>query len=455
MQTVLRALLLCCALPLFAVDLGDLLRGARERDLECKRLSLGLENAGISMARAKAGRGMQFALDSSGVMLTQELGPFADYDDTYVSTGNGLSFSLGEPLNTRFGVSVPLSWSTGTDTTSGGVRTGAGVSVTQPINPLLGWTPHAAEDMALRGAREKAQMELRSRESALKREVVSGVRTLVALEQRLFDAEASSRDARAELEKTRALQTYGEGSYAIRRLEGTLAGLEKEKAQTSAEMDLRRAALERKTGASLDGSRLSASLTLGEPRPVSSFTAEPAANQAVYLAGLAVDLAAERSKEEGFKDLPVLSVRGGYNFYTVYLKDVLYWYHYPAVSLSVSWKVFDNGTSRLDAESLRNELAMARIGFQEAEEAFRASWAEIVLSARDMETRRDRFLEQKALQELELAEKLDAFREGIATGLDVEQTRTRMQRLSFDDLLLRCDEWLLSLQAEALNPAVH
>jgi hypothetical protein len=39
------------------------------------------------------------------------------------------------------------------------------------------------------------------------------------------------------------------------------------------------------------------------------------------------------------------------------------------------------------------------------------------------------------------------------TELEAEQARTRLARLAYDGLLLRCDEWLLSVQAEALSLA--
>lgn len=454
MRRVLRILLLFAATPLFSVDLADLFRGAGERDLELKRISLSLENMGIAQARAQAGRGMQLSLDSSGLTFTQELGSDDSLDDSYIAATSGVTLSLGEPFHTRLGVTIPASYSTSA-TSDGGLRTGAGASITQPINPLLGWTPHAAEDKALRNAREKAVLERKAREAALKREIVGGLRSLAALEQRLFDADASARDLRAELDRTRALQTYEDGSYAMRKLEGALIRLEKEKAQASAEMELRRGNLERKTGVSFGGSPVASALTIGEPQPVEDLEVEPGSNQAVYLAGLNADLASERVKEEGFKDLPTLSVRGGYTFNTILLRDVLTWYHFPSVSVSLSWKIFDNGLSRLNAEALENELAMARIGLQAAEEEYRSARAEILLAAKDLRRRKDLLEEQKALQELELREKTAAFQKGIATEADAGQARTRLDRLSFDELLLRCDAWLLSIQAEALNLAGH
>ncbi len=429
--------LLFQSMSLAAVDFSDLLNSALERDLQLQRLALALENEELKLKQDKAARGATVTLAVEGnnaLSYKRDFDPASGENPTSVELEPTLTAGLGAPLYTAISLTAPVSYDFEREPALN-FKPG----ITQPLNPLLGWTPVAAANLEIENSIEKARIAILNRRIAVQKEVLSYLKSLTEEQQSLVEIESRIRVSREELIRRQKLYQSREEGYAFQKLLYEIQNFEEERELTLNKIETLEFLLAQQLGDLPDVNFIvpefipATELILPEEQ-------DAGFNAAVFENRRAALLTEERIVEQRFDTRPELSVSASFDWQDKEL----------SLSFGVSRQIFDSGRKKLARqEELRNH-DMALLAIKEALLEFKTYLASLKLSALELEKQKKSLEAQVGLANLKLAENRVLFKNGFVGKSELLQAEWERQDLDFAVLILKLDRLLLNLDARAL-----
>lgn len=430
-------ILLLQSMSLTAVDLTDLLNRALERDLHLQRLGLALENQELKLIQEKADRGATVTLAAEGnnaLSYKHDFDPARGENHASVELGPTLTAELGAPLYTTVSLTAPVSYDFEREP-SLNFKPG----VTQPLNPLLGWTPVAAANLEIQNSIEKARITIMNRRIAVQVEVLSHLKSLVQEQQNLVEHESRIRVSREELIRRQKLYQSREEGYAFQKLLYEISDFEEERELTLNKIETLKFLLAQQLGELQDVNFIvpefipAMEIILPEEQDADF-------NAAVFENRRAVLLTEERIREQRFDTRPELSVGASFDWQDKQL----------SLSFGVSQEIFDSRRKKLAREEEQRNHDMALIALQEVLLKFRVDLAALKLSALELEKQKKSLEAQVRLANLKLGEKRILFKNSVVGRSELLQAEWEREDLDFTVLILKLDRLILNLDARAL-----
>lgn len=454
-----------------AQDIETLWEGALETDSQLKMLDLTLKNRRLSVERSNLPERFSLTLGTgkSGLVISQTLG---DAPATAISIDPTVSVTLGESLETSASAGAGISFSSSTES-DGSVKTSflvlPTVSVSQPLNPLLGLEPSEEVDrLSDYQTIKQAEINVAARGYAVRKSVVSALRSVVSLSKSV-EEHARALDAAVEgLQNAVKLETYGPESADFRKLELAVNAARRKSELIDAQYDKALADLERVTG--LDVDELPASVPDADLRVPADADVDRSAD--VFLARLGLQRSEAQLAELERPHIPQYSVGVSYaasqppgksvrhtvggsisaGFKNVTMSgSVSTDITAPSVggTVKISWSLPDKRRESIDIESARNSVASAEIQLESTISNVRRTFEGFQYSVLELSHRRQTLQDDMELAELQLQEKRDQLEQGVIAESVLEEAQWNLEKLKVDELLLDLDELLLSLDIGA------
>lgn len=456
MKNIYMIILLFQSMSITAVDLSDLLNRALEQDLQLQRLALALENQELKLKQEKAARGATVTLAAegkNGLSYIYDFDPATDENPTSVELGPTLTAGLGAPLYTTISLTAPVTYDF-ERAPSLNFKPG----ITQPLNPLLGWTPLAAANLEIQNSIEKARITIMKRRIAVQREVLSRLKSLTDEQQSLVEIKSRIRVSREELIRRQKLYLSREEGYTIQKLLYEIRNFEEERELTLSKIETLKFLLVQQVGElpwdeanwdgapgnSPSGDNSSVNFIAPEFIPATELILpvekDAGFNAVVFESRRAALLTEERIREQRFDNRPELSVGVSFDWQ----------YKQLSLSFGVSQEIFDSGRKKLAREEKLRNHDMALLALQEAVLKFRTDLALLKLSALELEKQKNSIYAQVRLANLKLDENRVLFKNGVVGRSELLQAEWEREDLDFAVLILMLDRLILNLDARAL-----
>ena len=422
-------------------NLGEILNRAVENDLELKRLTLNLENLNLRAKREGAARGFSLSLGTAAagsnlLSYSHDFEPQAGQDADQLGFGLSLSGDLGDPLYSRINMELPVSYGFGGD-----AEVNIKVSVVQPLNPLLGWTPHGAEDLETYNMIEEAFLAVISREIAVKGEILAGIRSLYNLGLQELEVEYQSGILLEEINLRETLFRLNEESYAYRKMYFDLKNLEQDREIVSRKIDRQLDLLAERIG---EG-RFSLPEEIPEVELILPALARAEINPEVYRAKNELRLGRARVQEQRYERFPELSLGSSYDWTDKKL----------SFSLGFSLTLLDSGLRKITRMELEKDVEMSSLSLREARSRYRESLAELQISILELGVLEQRYREEEGLAALKLREIEEGLERGLADKSELLEAEWDKERLKLETKTLKLEKLLLSLEIESLLAAAR
>jgi len=437
MKKIAGIIILFQSMSLAAFDLSDLLNRALERDLQLQRLELALKNQEFTLKQEKAGRGATVTLAAEGnnaLSYKRDFDPARGENPASVELGPSLIAGLGAPLYTTISLTAPVTYDF-ERTPSLNFKPG----ITQPLNPLLGWTPVAAENLEIENSIEKARITIMNRRIAVKKEVLSRLKSLTEEQQSLVEIESRIRVNREELIRRQKLYQSREEGYAFQKLLYEISNFEEERKLTINKIETLKFLLAQQAGEFPDVNFIAPEF-IPATALILPVEKDTGFNAAVFEGRLTVLLTEERIREQRFDNRPELAVGASFDWQDKQL----------SLSFGVSQQIFDSGRKKLAREAERRNHAIALLALQEALLEFRTDLASLKLSALELEKQKKSLEAQVRLANLKLGENRVLFKNGVVGRSELLQAEWEREDLNFAVLILKLDRLILNLDARAL-----
>ncbi|MBA7660432.1 hypothetical protein ES703_68434 [subsurface metagenome] len=427
--------------PAFSGALPDILKKAVENDLELKRLTLSLENLNLRVKRERAARGFSLSLGSTAagsniLSYTHNFEPSAGKAEDELGFRLFLSGNMGDPLCSRIDLDVPITYGF-----RGDAQASLKTSLAQPLNPLLGLSPHGAEELETSNLIEEAFLAVISREIEVKREILQRIRSLYSLKLQELETEYESSVLIEEINLRESLFQINEESYAYRKLHFDLQCLEQDKELVSRKIDQLLGLLAERIGEDR--------FTLPEEIPdvelILPDRAQAEANPEVYRAERELRLAEVKVQEQRYHRLPELSLNSSYDWADKRL----------SFSLGFSMKLLDSGVRRITKMELERAVQISSLSLKEARSRYRELLADLQISVLELKILEKRYVEEEILTALRLREIKEGFERGLLGKFELLEAEWERERLKLEEKILKLDKLLLSFEAEGFLAAAR
>jgi len=437
MKNIYMIILLFQSMSLATLDLSDLLNRALEQDLQLQRLELALENQELKLKQEKAARGGTVTLAAegkNGLSYTHDFDPARGENPASVELGPTLTTGLGAPLYTTISLTAPVTYDFEREP-SLNFRPG----ITQPLNPLLGWTPVTAANLEIQNSIEKARITIMKRRIAVQMEVLNHLKSLVIEQQSLVEGESRIRVSREELIRRQKLYQSREEGYAFQKLLYEIRNFEEERELTLSTIETLKFLLAQQLGELPDGN-FTAPEFIPATELILPIPKDAGFNAAVFEGRRAALLTEERIREQRFDNRPELSVGLSFDWQDKQL----------SLSFGVSQQILDSGRKKLAREEKLRNRDMALLALQEAVLKFRTDLAALKLSALELDKQKKSLEAQVRLANLKLDENRVLFKNGVVGRPDLLQAEWERENLDFAVLILKLDRLILDLGAQTL-----
>jgi hypothetical protein len=400
--------------------------------------------------------------------------PLSGDDYTTLSTAPQATVQLASPLGTLVSVSVPTSINLGGAEIRGSTPT---VSVTQPLNKLLGMSTDPVGDLTRGQGVESARIALARQMISVEKDVVTRLRALWAGESALGELAVQIEGARTDLDEARTLGTYAAGSAGLARLEQALRSLEHKRTLQEAKQQRALRDLSRVVGRSVDAppSELPAADLALPPEKAS------AAGPDVRTAITALRVEQERYREDFGDKSPELTVTGSFSRSLntrIRTRDVR---EYTATETSaqvgvafdhltikagpgviqetgtvyfgaeVTWTPPANKLDELDRRKQLNAIAAKQAAVAAAERAFAESLSELESRVLDLSLQAEDIAQSGAVAESSLREAEARSTRGLADARELREARWAVASVGYQQKLLAADRLLARADVEALT----
>ena len=393
----------------------------------------------MRMERQEASQGFNLALSSSGPKYTFDASKLLDAASSdpmhRLDMGVSASLGFGDPL----GSSLVLSLSSATDF-SALPSVSAGLGYTQPVSGLLGWRPKDAQATEEQFTLEKAQIGVFLQKIAVKKGVLAELKQVVNGRLKIMDNERRTADVRESIEKAKMLGTYRAGSYQAQSSDFSVEALDEERTQYQDELSYTLSRLSARTG----GATFVFPDAIPSVQLLAPDAEEHGRNPQVYMLNQDLAVARMRRSELDYSGYPDISVSTSLSFDSLSL----------ATSLSLSWKIFDNGVLKLSKADQDLGIEILQLSVEEAIASFRHSVVGIETAISGIESRGNSLAREEALLVLEGQQNRDQYQKGIITEVQYNRQSAdlvyRQTRLDLQKTVLRLDAYGVFLDGQTL-----
>ena len=219
-KTFLGALIF---IPLLAtgLDLADIYSKAQLNDSEIKRLSATFEGQRINSLLTSAKEGLLLNFSGSNGSAISYSYTYEDYGSTTAGTQDitstlSLSASLPKEVGTSITVQLPITYEINS---SEDPTINLYISISQRINPILGWEPKEAKAIQEKLSLIKIQGQIFNREIQLKTEVLSLIRDIITNQATILETQETTDRLQVEIETNATLRNFSSESYSAQKLE--------------------------------------------------------------------------------------------------------------------------------------------------------------------------------------------------------------------------------------------
>lgn len=424
---------------LYALDFEEMLDKAVDLDARLKRAALSIESQRMRIEKRKASDKMQLSFSLGGPSYTFNASPLIDSSSTSALHTAALGATVAASFGYPFFSSVSFNLSTDTSFQAIPALKGR-LSVSQPLNSLLGWQPTTARDLEERTNLEKAQISLLLERFAIKKELVGDIKRVIDKQLKVMDLDDRIVAVRASEEREKRMGTYKQGSYQALSSQLSIEESAEEKEIVFEELNAQLKRLSERIGVE--------QFSIPEKLPNIPLAApaltEENKNPAVYFAQLDLALAEEKHKEAGYSRYPDLSVSSSLSIDSLSL----------STSFSLSWKFFDGGLFELSQMEYENTLEILRMNLRDAKRNYQRAVENMGFAIKNLQFRRNNLKRDRALTTLQLEEFKEQVQKGLKTEQQYEELKEESEKeaLKYNmlDKLIDLDAYLIWLDKRAL-----
>lgn len=453
-----------------STNLNDAYAAAIARDKLYAILNLTLESKRISAERANLSDVLSFATS-----LDAALAPLAlsgDSITTAITITPGIDLGLPEPMTTNVSVDVPITISQTDGTSDVGIN--PGLSVSQPLNKLLGLEPsERAKKLAQLVLIEQARIDLISREIAVKKNVLSSIRGVAVAKLNFQERTRALDTANRDLEMAKSLGELNPLGIQFKRIE--LAVTRATRVVEAAELAL--------VNANERYERITGSTLIPELRELSGldFPSEGVVekNASVYLATLLLERASAELELLEAPFIPRFSVGASYAM-SGELDDpghaiggsVSAVFENFSITAGLSSSVATNASNNADTLSgsigfrlsfpdgrsddlaiaaKKNSLEIGRLELEQAITAYRDRLDGLLVKRDEISTRTLVLSEDREMASQNLGETNERMTYGLTSDIELDSATWSLEKLDIVARLIVIDTYVLSLDIAALT----
>ena len=457
--------LLCTAMPALGESLEQLYEAAQKNDIELQILSIALENRESAIQRGSLDKNLRVDAGTGedglilGVPLSDE-GSMSLTMDPYVS----VTLPEGIETNLRLSTDIDLGLAEGQE-----FDLNPAVSVTQPLNPLLGLeASEKGKRLAEAISLFEARLAMWNREREIKKTVIGKVRQMIGFDKSLGDAERAVLDLEEEFSRARALGTHGQESTELVELENAIRAAGRALELTEERSALARRELEMVVGRSV--SEL--------PRPAGPVELEPPTfdigmHPTVQSSSMAVEKAEVALEEHLDPFIPAYSLGVSYSLpdpdaHGIGASVGAGFEHFSigaTVSASVGpesseslrtkvtfrWSLPDNRAKDLLAGELAQAVEMAKLRHESTIRSVTLSAEAQALQIREITSRRANLSERIALEDRKLRDTARRYELGVVTQALLRSAEWNVEKLKMDMILIELEAYALLLDLDSME----
>ena len=415
-----------------ALDFEEMLDSAVDRDPRLTRAQLSLESQQIRIQKREASEKLKLSFSLSGPSYT--FNPSTSSVHT-AGIGATASASLGNPYfsSVSLNLNTPsfLSWPPELRGT---------LSVSQPLNSLLGWQPTTALKMDERIDLEKAQLSLLLERLTIKRDLIGEIKGAINKQLKITGIENRIDEVREADDRSKKMGIFKEGSYQAVSSQLSIEELTEEKQIEEEELDYIKTLLSERIGVE----QFIIPEKLPEIPLVPPALSEERSNPAVYFAERDFALVEEQYKETAYSRYPDLSVSSSFSMQDLSL----------SLAFSLSWQLFDSGLFAHSQKEYEKTIEILRLNVSDAKRSFRRAVESMGFSIQNIQFRKNNLERNRKLAALQLSECAVQMEKGLKTEKQCEELKSAIEldnvKYGMQEKIIRLDAYLLWLEKQAL-----
>ena len=443
-KTFLGALIF---IPLLAtgLDLADIYSKAQLNDSEIKRLSATFEGQKINSLLTSAKEGLLLNFSGSNGSAISYSYTYEDYGSTTAGTQDitstlSLSASLPKEVGTSITVQLPITYEINS---SEDPTINLYISISQRINPILGWEPEEAKAIQEKLSLIKIQGQIFNREIQLKTEILSSIRDIISNQAKILKTQETIDRLQVEIETNATLRNFSSESYSAQKLEFDLNN-----------------ALNTITITALDQERLFNSLItiIGEHQtypitideivnlklddlpPPNFIFPDKEKNQNIIEAKLSLKFSELSLSEHQFSGLPDLGIGGSWNTTNKSISIN------TSFSLPINPQIVELERSKLVQDSRAAELTLGKVI-----NTFRKNVASLEVKKQQYQSSSINYSSEYELMKLKLKEVQTSYDAGIGDVLSVNEARNAIKQIELEQITNAIEGLIIELEISTLS----
>lgn len=467
--TILLVTLLGAA-PLAAADLTSLLQSAVDHDPQLRVLKLALEQQQLTNQKANLASPLklQFGTGSNGVAVSQTFGSGAA---TTFAIDPAVTLNLGESIQTNITASSTFQYSVGdSPSVASKFLFFPSVSVSQPLNPLLGLMP--SKELTLYGqyvSLQQLEAGIVSRELAIRKSVVAQLEVLIGLEESIEQQHQDLSAATLALDQAKSLGLYSEASSDYKTLEFNI-----QKGNRALQLLNRKKDTAWKDLENLVGMKVAAlpeNISIKSPTVPDSINVEQ--NETVYLAELSLEQAKKSLNAYDVPFIPQYATDLSYSYdptttdystqvltgtFKATYKNFTFWTTISGgldksvvtARFGVDWSLPDNRANDIGRQTAAMAVETASLQVEQAKDSANRQLESLKIQQIELENRAANLQANRTIAQLQVSEAKKKLEIGLVHPDAVTTAEWNLKKLDYDQELLELDNLNLSLDLTAL-----